>query len=133
MGGDLTASSPGIPGEGSIFCLDIPLRETDGTEPEAAMTAPTLPQPEPGEYSVARGDVEIAWHMWPPDWADEIRAAAIAADTYRLQMLAGELTHTWPQMAAALTAWIEQFDYAAIITATEPVPPAAGRYGATPT
>lgn len=119
MGGDLTVSSTGIPGEGSLFCLDLPLTETDGVASIDAQAGAPNPRP---TISSERGDAAptkagIAWHKVPPSRLDVLRAAAVAADTQRLQALAGELAASQPEIASSLVTWIEHFDYAAIIAA----------------
>ncbi|HRW50187.1 MAG TPA: histidine kinase N-terminal 7TM domain-containing protein [Caldilinea sp.] len=119
MGGDLTVSSSGIPGEGALFCLDLPLSETDGVASSDAQA--DVPDPQPAA-SARQGDgapthAGIAWHELPPAQLDALRAAAVAADAQRLQALAGNLAASRPEIAATLVTWIEHFDYAAIIAA----------------
>ena len=119
MGGDLTVSSSGIPGEGALFCLDLPLSETDGVASSDAQADAPDPQP---AASARQGDgapthAGIAGHELSPAQLDALRAAAVAADAQRLQALAGDLAVRRPEIAATLVTWIEHFDYAAIIAA----------------
>ena len=119
MGGDLTVSSTGIPGEGTIFCLDLPLTDTDGVAAGNAHAGAPDPLP---TASGERVDTVptlagIAWHRLPLAQLDALHAAAVAADTQRLQVLADELAASRPEIAATLVAWIEDFDYATIIAA----------------
>jgi CheY-like chemotaxis protein len=55
----------------------------------------------------------------PPDWIAQVRQAAIAADGTRLAALAAAIDGERPAPAAALRAFVEEFNYQAILEATE--------------
>ncbi len=120
MGGDLTVTSAGVPGQGSLFCLEIPLCETDEAAAGNALestAAHTLRTSQPTDRS--RPVDAAAWHELSPGWLDTLRQAAVTADARRLQTLTNEIVATRPAEAAILQAWIEQFNYAAIIDVAE--------------
>ena len=128
MGGDLTVTSAGVPGQGSLFCLEIPLCETDEAEEsiEHERTGGRTVRASQPTASLRPVDA-VAWHNVPPGRLDKLRQAAVAADTHRLQTLCDEIAATQPAAAAILQAWIEQFNYAAIINGAEQALLGAGR------
>ena len=115
MGGDITVTSSGASGEGSVFRLELPLRCP------AAATAPEQPASLP-ERSEALPAAPVALDMpadVPPAWRAEASAAAQAADAPALYRLAAQVAADQPALAGALRGWIDAYDYAAIQQAME--------------
>jgi CheY-like chemotaxis protein len=53
----------------------------------------------------------------PAGWVVQVRRAATAADAAQLLLLAAEIEEIQPALAVALAAWVEEFDYEAIVSA----------------
>ena len=57
----------------------------------------------------------------PAGWTDRIRQAALIADMERMLRLAAEVDATAPVVARSMRAWIDDFDYDAILRAVDSV------------
>jgi hypothetical protein len=123
MGGDITVVSTGIPGEGSLFRLEVPVRCADDAGQPAPQGQP-LPVAAANVAGAQRAhapaaDADASRRELPGNWIDLMRTAATAADASTLRLLAAQLAATQPELAAALCRWIDAFDYDAIQQALE--------------
>ena len=116
LGGELTASSAGIPGGGSIFQFEIPVMPT---APGVRMAY--ADDSSAGHASVARLQTAFDLAGVPPRWMAQVRQAAVAADAAQLHQLAAEIGVAQPELAAALRWWVAEFDYGAVIAAVTQV------------
>lgn len=117
MGGDITVTSSGIPGEGSRFRFEAPWPGVDAAPPGADAPAGAMPAaplaPAPSTAAqLIHGDL-------PAGWREQVRRASVAVDTAALHRLVAQVAVDQPGLAAALQAWIEAYDYAAIQQAME--------------
>ena len=51
----------------------------------------------------------------PTGWISQVRQAAVVADARRLDELTAEVESAQPVLASALRAWVDQYDYGAIL------------------
>jgi PAS domain S-box-containing protein len=119
MGGDLTVTSAGIPGQGSCFDLRIPLHVAPHADAAAARVAP-LPAAPPAAVDPApdlSAAVHGAWASLPAVAVVRLRTAATAADAPELLAFAAEVAPSAPGLAARLRDWVASFDYDAILAA----------------
>jgi PAS domain S-box-containing protein len=97
--------------------LGKPFRETEivdcltrhlGVRMAYAESTPTSAMPPPPAFDLAG---------LSPGWIEQVRQAAIVADPPQLRRLAAAVAHEQPQLAAALNAWTDAYDYGAILAA----------------
>jgi signal transduction histidine kinase len=126
MGGTLTVTSSGVPGEGCVFQFDIPLvlvgaRDTASSQPPVTAHA-LVNETSPINAEVAGGSAElqaaIALTGLPAPWIAQLRLAASTADAFRILALKEEIQSTQPGLAAALQRWVDEYDYDAILATT---------------
>jgi CheY-like chemotaxis protein len=63
--------------------------------------------------------VELDLAGQPAQWLAQVQQAAAAADATQLLQLAAEVAGEQPRLADALRAWVDEYDYAALLSALD--------------
>jgi len=124
MGGTLTVTSSGVPGEGSVFQFHIPLVPVGA---DCVADHPGWYMAHPQDISVgnlaavADPEPRPAFDLTglPSRWIKQVQQAAAEADALRLSQLAAEVSGEQPNLAVALQKWIDEYNYIAIQSAVK--------------
>ena len=68
----------------------------------------------PADTTVSPMDLEALANQ-SSEWMDELRQATLRADVYRIMYLIDQIREPYPDLAAVLTEFTEQYDYQKIL------------------